>query len=71
MTPASDAAKEIIFEYRNWRGDVSIRRVLPQRIWFGATEWHPGAQWLLEAFDLEKNEVRDFALCDITFVRPR
>jgi hypothetical protein len=24
---------------------------------YGATEWHPEPQWLLQAFDLEKNAV--------------
>jgi len=29
------------FTYRNWRGEVSERHVLPMRFWFGSTEWHP------------------------------
>ena len=51
--------------YRNHRGEVRLRRVLPRRIWFGAVEWHPGPQWLLEVHDIEKGEPRTFAMNDI------
>jgi predicted DNA-binding transcriptional regulator YafY len=67
MTTGSEA-REITFRYRNWRGDVATRRVLPQRIWFGESKWHSGSQWFLEAIDVEKGEPRDFALIDITFM---
>ena len=50
--------------YRNWRGEVSERNIVPQSVWFGATEWHPEPQWLLSALDLDKGAVRDFALAD-------
>ncbi|SNY93405.1 hypothetical protein SAMN04515647_3700 [Cohaesibacter sp. ES.047] len=53
------------FTYTNWRGVTSIRKVEPIFIWCGRTEWHPDPQWFLKAFDLEKNEMRDFALADI------
>ncbi len=51
--------------YRNWKGDVAVRRIMPIEIWFGSTEWHKQDQWLLAATDLDKNERRDFALQDI------
>lgn len=57
----------LTFTYRNWRGQVSVRTVRPENIWFGVSEWHPGAQWFLRAVDVEKGELRDFALLDITF----
>ena len=50
--------------YRNWRGEVSDRVIIPRRVWFGSTEWHPEPQWLLTAWDAGKNAERDFALCD-------
>ena len=67
MTPDSDA-EQITFSYKNWRGDVATRCVVPQRIWFGESAWHSGAQWFLEAIDVEKGEARDFAFVDITFL---
>ena len=40
------------------------RTITPKRIWWGATDWHPEPQWLLTAFDAEKQADRDFALKD-------
>ena len=62
----SDDAQQVIrMIYQNYRGEVSERRVVPRRIRFGATEYHPKLQWLMDAFDLDRNEERAFALCDI------
>ncbi|WP_458524386.1 WYL domain-containing protein [Paracoccus aminovorans] len=55
------------FSYKNWRGESATRRVRPLRMWFGSTEWHSEPQWFLEALDIDKNQVRDFALVDISF----
>lgn len=63
----ADPLKEICFQYKNWRGEVSLRKVLPLKMWFGSTDWHAGDQWFIKAIDLEKGEERDFALLDITF----
>lgn len=57
------------FLYTNYRGEQAIRRVIPDRIWFGSTEWHREPQWLLDAFDVTRGTERSFALMDIvTFV---
>lgn len=55
----------LVFTYRNWRGEVSTRRVQPIAVRFGSTEWHPEAQWLLQAIDIDKGEEREFAMKDI------
>ncbi len=55
----------LTFTYRNHRGEVSERRVLPIRVYFGECEYHAGAQWLLVALDVEKGEDRTFALRDV------
>lgn len=55
--------------YTNHRGEWSKRRLIPIRVWYGSTAWH-GPQWLLEAFDLDKSALRDFALKDFG-VSPR
>jgi predicted DNA-binding transcriptional regulator YafY len=34
------------FAYVNWKGERSDRHVLPIRIWFGKTDWHPEECWL-------------------------
>lgn len=51
--------------YRNHRGETAWRTILSGRIWFGATEWHPEPQYLLKAWDVEKDAERDFALRDV------
>ena len=55
--------------YRNWRGEVTRRVIVPRRIWFGSTEWHPREQWLMDAFDTGKGAERSFALKDFIGVR--
>lgn len=51
--------------YTNYRGETAERRIIPKKIWFGSTEWHPEEQWLLEALDVDKDEDRNFAMKDI------
>lgn len=49
----------------NWKGVTGERTIVPRAIWFGATEWHPEPQWLLAAWDVEKDALRDFSLASI------
>lgn len=53
------------FEYVNYKGEMGIRQVFPRYLWFGKTPWHPAPQWFLRAYDCNKREYRDFAMCDI------
>lgn len=55
----------LTFQYKNHRGEVAARVVFPISVRFGATEWHPEAQWLLRAFDRDKQAEREFAMRDI------
>jgi len=57
--------KPVRIVYKNWKGVVSERQIVPERIWYGVTEWHPRPQWLLRAHDIAKGEARDFAMSDI------
>lgn len=59
------SGQTVRFRYRNWRGVVAVRSARVLRLIYGATEWHPEPQWLLEAVDLDKDEVRLFALADM------
>jgi predicted DNA-binding transcriptional regulator YafY len=63
--PALDLSKAIGIVYKNYRGETARRRIVPQRLWFGATKWHPDKQWLLDAIDVDKRSPRSFALRDI------
>lgn len=63
-----DNAKKLRIRYKNWRGEVSIRNIEPRGLWFGSSEWHPEQQWFIQALDLDKNGIRDFALRDMEIV---
>ena len=50
-------------DYTNYRGERSVRTIQPIRIFFGRDQWHITAdQWLLEAYESEKKNIRYFAM---------
>lgn len=57
--------KPIQIVYTNYKGETGLRKILPKEIHFGNNDWHVEPQWLLTAFDLEKNAERTFAMRDI------
>jgi hypothetical protein len=61
--------KEIEFDYVNWRGESSKRKAILHSIIFGANEWHQEPQFLFAATDMEKNELRYFAVKDMTNIK--
>jgi len=57
--------KAVRILYTNYRGETGVRIIIPEKLFFGSTEWHPEPQWLLEALDVEKGEKRSFAMKDV------
>jgi predicted DNA-binding transcriptional regulator YafY len=57
--------RSVKIDYTNWRGERSIREIVPSRIFHGTSDWHAMPQWLMSAWDVEKQAMRDFALKDI------
>ena len=55
----------IQFDYVNWRGEQATRRAEVKGIQYGATEYHPETQWLMSAWDIEKQANRVFAMNDM------
>lgn len=55
------------FTYKNYKGNVALRNVVNPKIIWGTSAWHNDGQpcWLLEAFDLDKQAIRGFAIDDI------
>lgn len=51
--------------YTNHRGETALRTIRPIRIWFGSTAWHQESQWMLECFDLDRMQSRDYAMSGI------
>lgn len=61
-----DKSKQIVrIFYTNWRKESNWRRIIPIRIEFASTSWHPEPQWLLVAYDCDKLAERSFAVRDI------
>jgi len=58
-------AKSVRIVYTNYKGETDIRRILPKEIIFGSNEWHKEDQWLLLAYDQDKQADRTFAMKDI------
>ena len=60
-----EIGKAIRIVYTNYRHETAVRTIIPEKIWYGSTQWHPEQQWLLDAFDVDKGERRSFAVADI------
>lgn len=55
----------IQFDYVNWQGVKATRKAEVQSFHYGATEYHPEEQWLMSAWDSEKQANRVFAIKDM------
>ena len=60
---------QITLDYTNWRGERKEYTVVPDKIWYGNSQYHKGEQWFLRANvyanGLPQFQVRDFAMVDI------
>lgn len=57
--------KTVSILYINHRNEVAVRRILPINISFGSAQWHQDEQWLLTAYDLDRQQERTFAMKNI------
>jgi hypothetical protein len=55
----------VTIDYTNWKGERSVRTIIPHKMFYAASPWHTNHQWLLTAFDCDKHEHRTFALSGI------
>lgn len=55
----------VVIDYTNWRGVRRKRRIVPQDIRFGRSDWHPSDQWLMAAVDAETGSPHEFAMVGI------
>lgn len=61
-------SKSVFMFYKNWKGQTGLRKIVPNKIEYKATEYHPEPQWILNAYDISKGADRDFALRDCQFL---
>ena len=57
--------KQVKILYTNWKGVTSYRNIVPLSIEYKSTEWHKEEQWILNAYDVDKEAERGFAIKDI------
>lgn len=55
----------IEIDYTNYKGERSKRLIHPFNLKFGSNQWHATNQYLLTAWDFEKDAERTFAMKDI------
>ena len=57
----------IKFIYKNYKGVVAERHVVPKNIFYGVSDYHSGQgdKLFLSAYDLEKETTRHFLIEDI------
>jgi len=52
-------------KYKNWKGEIGIRTIIPLKVHYGKTDYHKTEQWLIDVFDVEKDALRTYAMMDI------
>lgn len=57
--------KYVTIDYTNHAGVRQLRQIHPGPIRFDSSTWHPVEQWLLDAYDVGKDDARTFALASI------
>lgn len=62
--PTPPAEKVVKIDYTNHRGERSVRQIQPLMLQFGMSMYHP-KEWVIVAYDLDKCEIRHFALKSI------
>lgn len=69
MDNTVESPKSLWIDYTNYRGERSWREIQPvpdrSPMWYGHTQYHPEDQWLLDAVDVDKGQLRTFAVKDI------
>lgn len=62
--------KKVTIVYTNWKGETGVRSITPKVFFWGSTQYHPELQWLVTAYDEDKQEDRTFALKDVLNWKP-
>lgn len=66
LSREQEKLRTVKITYCNHSGETAQRTIVPRDIYFGdGSPWHAGEQWLLLAWDVEKQAERTFALAEI------
>ena len=63
--PHYNPSKSIKVKYKNWKGEIGIRTIIPLKIHYGSSDFHLQNQWLMDIWDCEKDAQRTYAMMDI------
>jgi predicted DNA-binding transcriptional regulator YafY len=63
---ARHSIAEVRFDYINHEGRKGQRRALIRNIRWGTSDWYATPQWLLLCWDLDKQDMREFALANMS-----
>lgn len=65
--------QHVMIDYTNHAGVRAMREIIPllNGLRFGSTDWHHAPQWLLDAHDVAKDDMRTFAVKDIHSWAPK
>jgi len=57
--------RSIKVKYKNWKGEIGIRNIVPLFMRYGNTKYHKEDQWLMDVWDVDKDTERTYAMMDI------
>jgi predicted DNA-binding transcriptional regulator YafY len=64
---AQAQGQDVFVEYTNYKGEHGTRHIVPLgHIGFKSTKHHPEPQWMLLVWDFDKDDVREFAMKDVS-----
>jgi len=52
-------------KYKNWKGEIGIRTIIPLKVHYGSSDFHLQNQWLMDVWDCDKDAQRTYAMMDI------
>jgi len=58
-------SKSIKVKYKNWNCEIGIRTIIPVSVYYGHTDYYKENQWLMDVFDVDKDDLRTYAMMDI------
>lgn len=58
------------FDYINYKGENSVRTARPVFMFYGPSNgpWHPEPCWIMEAYDINKKDYRQFDMSKMSNV---
>jgi hypothetical protein len=60
----------LVFDYTNWEGKFAEgRRARITHMYFGVNQYHREPQWIMIGVDLDKNQIRHYAVKDMVNVK--